>query len=301
MQFENPMTFVRSLKGAPASVLWALVFTRQMMTALELQQWTGYKGDNLTVALRLLVDLGWIVARSTRGPWGLAEGRQLPLMQAFFDGGDQLLGETPIKSDSGSLIVVNVESEESEKFRATTLTNKGVNPIKSDSGSTVSVKTIVKDDADVDLCLAELKAGGIYGKKAAEIAEDWHITVEDIRAQFAWAKSEAWDNPNGMVIYRLLNHVCPPPLEQRKPAVEKLKPTMKDWLGAAYMDSQIKHSDDCECIDCRRLHPENYCTYRVRLSNRYNHKEQLSGECGARVEPGHRYCVNHLKYESEEP
>src|SRR3990172_4914579 len=80
MQFENTMTFVRAIKGAPASVLWALCFTRQMMTALELQQWTGWKGDNLTVALRLLVDLGWVVARSPRGPWGLAEGRQLPLM-----------------------------------------------------------------------------------------------------------------------------------------------------------------------------------------------------------------------------
>jgi hypothetical protein len=80
MQFENPMTFVRALKGAPASVLWAFVFTRRVMTAKELQKWTGYKDDNITLATALLVDLGWLVARSTRGPWCLADGRQLPLM-----------------------------------------------------------------------------------------------------------------------------------------------------------------------------------------------------------------------------
>lgn len=80
MQFENMMTFVRAIKGDAASVLWALIITQRMMTALELQQWTGYKGDNITVSVRLLIDLGWVVARTPRGPWGLAEGRQLPLM-----------------------------------------------------------------------------------------------------------------------------------------------------------------------------------------------------------------------------
>ncbi len=79
MHFENSMTFVRSIKGAPASVLWALLFTRRAMTSLELQQWTGYKDDNIKLAVRLLTDLGWITARSARGPWSLAQGRQLPL------------------------------------------------------------------------------------------------------------------------------------------------------------------------------------------------------------------------------
>jgi hypothetical protein len=63
-------------------VLWALVFTRRAMTGLELQQWTGYKDDNIKLAVRLLVDLGWVIARSSRGPWCLAEGRQLPLAES---------------------------------------------------------------------------------------------------------------------------------------------------------------------------------------------------------------------------
>jgi hypothetical protein len=80
MQLENPMTFVRAMKGAPASVLWALLFGRKVMTLLELQAWTGYRADTLRAALHMLMDLGWLHARSSRGPWGLTGGRQLPLM-----------------------------------------------------------------------------------------------------------------------------------------------------------------------------------------------------------------------------
>jgi hypothetical protein len=82
MPFENPMTFVRSIKGAPASVLFALLFTRHPMTNQELQRWTGYSDDTLTAAIQLLVDLGWIVALHARGPWAMDDRRQLPLMQA---------------------------------------------------------------------------------------------------------------------------------------------------------------------------------------------------------------------------
>src|SRR5512141_1890928 len=77
---ENPLTFVRSIKGAPASILWALLFTQRLMTNQELQRWTGYASDAVTNATRLLVDLGWLIPRSNYGPWSLAPGRQLPLM-----------------------------------------------------------------------------------------------------------------------------------------------------------------------------------------------------------------------------
>ncbi len=77
---ENPLTFIRSIKGAPASVLWALLFTRRAMTNQELQRWTGYASDAITAATHVLVDLGWLTAQSNYGPWSLAPGRQLPLM-----------------------------------------------------------------------------------------------------------------------------------------------------------------------------------------------------------------------------
>jgi hypothetical protein len=79
MSLENPLTFVRSIKGAPASVLWALIFTRCAMTGRELQQWTGYADENVATATSLPRMLVWISAGSERGHWGLAEGRGSPL------------------------------------------------------------------------------------------------------------------------------------------------------------------------------------------------------------------------------
>ncbi len=80
MSFENLVTFVRSMKGAPASVLLSLIFSRKSLTNRELQRWTGYSDDTITQATRLLVDLGWITASGPHGPWCLAAAPQLPLL-----------------------------------------------------------------------------------------------------------------------------------------------------------------------------------------------------------------------------
>lgn len=118
--FENPMTFVRAMKGAPASILWAFLFSKRVMTALELQEWTGYKGDNITVAVRLLVNLGWLNARSPRGPWCLSEGRQFPLMNDESD----LIGFIPTTTTT---------MEEEKQDKSVVVVKRGTTPIKSDS------------------------------------------------------------------------------------------------------------------------------------------------------------------------
>jgi len=120
MQLENPTTFVRAIKGAPASILWAFLFTRRALTALELQEWTGYKGDNITVAVRLLVNLGWLSARSPRGPWCLCEGRQFPLMNNESD----LIGVIPTTTTT---------MEEEKQDKSVVVVKMGLTPIKSES------------------------------------------------------------------------------------------------------------------------------------------------------------------------
>ena len=76
------MTFVRSLKGAPASVFLAFLFARRPLTNRELQRWTGYSEDTIVQATHLLIDLGWVSALGSRGPWTMAIGRQLPLTES---------------------------------------------------------------------------------------------------------------------------------------------------------------------------------------------------------------------------
>jgi hypothetical protein len=69
---QQPMLFVQSLKGAPASVLLALAIAGRFMSHQELQLWTRCGKDQVTFALKTLTHLGWAVGQTVRGPWALA-------------------------------------------------------------------------------------------------------------------------------------------------------------------------------------------------------------------------------------
>jgi len=184
MQFENPTTFVRAIKGAPASILWAFFFTRRVMTALELQEWTGYKGDNITVAVRLLVNLGWLSARSPRGPWCLVEGRQLPLMNDESD----LIGFMPSSSSSSSSklnLPSNLEEQEEQ------------------------------DDSDLIGVVAALDAAGIREPKRSQLAKLKHVTPEFVDAHVRQCKAEGLEI--GTAIYRIQNNWSPGERYMTKP------------------------------------------------------------------------------------
>ena len=97
---ENPMSFVRLLKGAPGSILWALLFTRRAMTNQELQVWTGYADENVSKGLAFLEGLNWVTGRTSRGPWSLATGMQLPLSEDAPDDSD-FIGIARLSAASG--------------------------------------------------------------------------------------------------------------------------------------------------------------------------------------------------------
>jgi hypothetical protein len=80
---EQVMLFVQALRGAPASVLLALAFAGRFMSHKDLQLWTRCGKDQITLALRSLVQLGCVVARSTRGPWALARPLGIPGRDLF--------------------------------------------------------------------------------------------------------------------------------------------------------------------------------------------------------------------------
>ena len=204
--------FMQSLRGNQPMIVLAFLLFQTAMTIEELETVTGLHSDTVRTAVKGLASKGMIYKQT--GEHGRATW--LPSGDTFFGKllKNDLAFQNPKTSDSDGLIVVNVAIEEEYINKATTLTNRGQNRKNSDSEKILSVKTINKDEQDVQDCLAELREAGIYGKKADEIAEDWHITVTDIRAHLAWIKTEEWGNPNGMVIYRLLNHVIPPPLSE---------------------------------------------------------------------------------------
>ncbi len=173
MRFENSLTFVRSLKGAPASILWAFAFTRAVMTALELQEWTGYKGDNITVAVRLLVNLGWLVALSPRGPWCLAEGRQLPLMELVEKVDQFTRGESDL---IGVRATTTTAMEERKGDYSAVVVIKAANPIKSES---VVYETL---GVTFEKNLQECRLSGIGEPKASQISKLPWVSPELIKA-----------------------------------------------------------------------------------------------------------------------
>lgn len=201
MEFEQPMTFVRAMKGAPASVLWALVFTRRMMTADELERWTGYADENITKAVRLLVDLGWVIARSARGPWGLADGRQLPLSHESDKIG--LAADSSSSSTYPGLLSSYREEEQEER-----------------------------DESDLIGLSEALDSAGIREPKRGVLLKLAHVTPELIAAHVAQGRAEGVNM--GTVIYRIQHNW--EPQERYKPKTNAVEPgywnkqfDMKGW------------------------------------------------------------------------
>jgi hypothetical protein len=73
----NPMMFTRSIKGAPASILFVFMLTRQAMTVKMLCAYTDYKPDSIRDALDVLTGYG-LVSENKRAHgesiFSLAEG-----------------------------------------------------------------------------------------------------------------------------------------------------------------------------------------------------------------------------------
>lgn len=218
MQLENPITFLRSIRGAPACVLWALIITRRPMTNLEVQRWTGYGHDSVTPALRLLVDLGWVSARSPRGPWCLAAGRQLPMMQ---------IPETELGGASGAAEIENSESG----FPAL--------PLSSSCSSNIEGATDIEQQEQLNAgfphlhghkpaCSEALRAllqAGIREPKASALARLAHVTPEYVRAHVRKALEQG--HALGTAIHR----------------IERAWPLERN--------SKAAHGEDCQCAYCR--------------------------------------------------
>lgn len=228
MQDQQTSMFLQSLRGNQALIALAFLLIRRALTIEDLEGFTGLDNDTVRKAVKGLKTKGLLFMQ--RGE----HGRQtwIPIGGTFFA---QIFEQSPKTSESGS-IVVNVESEETKFLYSTTLTSSSQSPKTSDSDAEPSYwQHLPKPLEEIRQCMALLRSAGIIGKKAREIAEDHHISADMIKAHLAWVKTEQWDSPTGMVIYRLQNHVDAPQL------------------------NELGHVLECRCEECRQM----------RLSQRY--------------------------------
>lgn len=236
MKLENPLTFVRAIKGAPASILWALFFTKRTMTALELYRWTGYRDEAITEGLRLLCDLGWITAHGPRGPWSLSGGRQLPLtnLEGLEDSASPVFPESGFSglTRSRSEIKINVPSY------------LPLDPLKEhESGLTGLVAENLKA---LDEC--EIREPG-----RSRLASLEHVTPEFIRAHVDGAKAEGLQL--GAAIYRIQNNwKAPEPKTKARIVTTGQGKRQQTITIPEDLDQSVAnftgHKLACTCLDC---------------------------------------------------
>ena len=274
MPLELTQTLIRSWKGAAISILVCFWSTRRAMMALELSEWTGYKGDAIQEALRLLVNTGWLSARSPRGPWCLCEGMQLPLMEA----------DSVLNGVSEATTTTTMEGKKRDRVAAVVL--RAATPFKTESQvyETPGV-TFEKNLKACQLC-------GIGEPKATKISNLPWVSPEFIEAH---VKSLYADQVIGLAIVRIQSNELPRTwLDEAKPEQKKSGNSFICDVCGNHPCNCEEHEDDCDCIQCRLDYPERFCKAVVKGRRNERH------ECNALVVPGEKYCEVHLQEESED-
>jgi hypothetical protein len=105
------MQFLRSLKGAAASILITMMLVNRTFEQKELMQLTNYSDKTIQSGLELLLSYG-IVERPNRFAWRLSDGlRQLPLFP------QSVLAAYSQNPRAGIILEQAVDNSDTEKFR----------------------------------------------------------------------------------------------------------------------------------------------------------------------------------------
>lgn len=222
---EFNIRMVRSLKGAPISILVAMMLVQQPVRAEWLERVTGYTDKPVTQALLLLEEFGLITHNSRYG-WQLVKGLvQLPICVPELDssnGSDLTCKYTGGIADENQVDPSNgldltwketggvaegetttgAETEEksrnnseSELFR---LSSSCINQ-NLDSGKRLLPLESESEKFRVEKA-AECERQGIREPKKGLIVRDAKVTVRDIRYHVRTSQN------TGQAIYRILNH-----------------------------------------------------------------------------------------------
>ena len=224
-------TMVRSLKGAPATVLLLMLLERRPLAQAYICRHTGYSDKVIHDAMLLLADYGMVNATG-RYTWQLSAGaQQLPLMQGLL--GDGAADEAQASSESfrpGEEAQAVIEAEirpaqadSSESFRAagekspkTEFRSESFRPKSSlASRSCLNPELNLNHDPLPPLDsprsenfranLAELDGLGVRDPARSRLAGLAHVTPALIRAHFAAAGVTP-----GQALYRIEHNWAAP-------------------------------------------------------------------------------------------
>ena len=190
MQNINPLTVLRSLKGAPLSCLMALMFATQPVGKEWLSRVTGYSDKPVASALDYLLEMGFVTTAGRYESWQIKQNVfQLPLGNE-----NALPGSSRNNSDS----------------RPTT-TNLNI-----ESNTIVKKAVVVKESIPQNFHFSEshqiLKSAGIGEPMASRMANMDHASPYYLVAHILYAKKIKMDIP--LLIHRIRANDPAPRLNQ---------------------------------------------------------------------------------------
>jgi len=255
MQPIKVRRLVRSLKGSPAQILLAFLFVRRAMDVQEIHEWTGLKRETIYQALPALE--GLVVRQSV-----MAHGREI-----FAPGGDLLPFFQTMIDFTEEPETVSREIQMSEK-RTSGIDSVVVDDLSLNRASITTTTTTIGQESEkrtpgeMVALNAVLDEYVIIGAKRKQlIACEW-VDAAYVRVCVEQAKNEPanWDNPVGMAITRMLEHVPMPSTRENGHAencrCEKCK--VDDFFGqkarrkyaegpyAAYINRDDDESEDAD-------------------------------------------------------
>jgi len=181
MQNINPLTVLRSLKGAPLSCLMALMFATQPVGKEWLSRITGYSDKPVASALDYLLEMGFVTTSGRYESWQIKQNVfQLPL------GPENPLPETS-RNYSDSLpttTTINIDSNKIDK--------KAVEVVKEEPDSS---------NPNFEECHQILKSAGIGEPMASRLANKEHITPYYLIAHIQYARKKKMDT--ALLIHRI--------------------------------------------------------------------------------------------------
>ncbi|MEN6522859.1 MAG: hypothetical protein ABFD14_03955 [Anaerolineaceae bacterium] len=205
-EFEFTSTMVKTLKGAPLSVLMLLVLAKQPVSAQYLERESGYSDKAVNSALLYLADHGW-TTRNGRYSWQIANGvRALPLMPELDEPGEETPAEEEVCAQTVDPEDGSRRNSESEKFRVPSSSKSLTTSIERELTTTTSDPESEK--FRVSEVLQECIRAGIWQKRAEAIGAMPHVSGRMVRYWTQWAASKHKDLP--LAIWRI-EHNAPVP------------------------------------------------------------------------------------------
>jgi hypothetical protein len=212
MTVNDPaMSFFRTMKGAPHSVLAVLAYHGRPMTHRELQTWTGYHADTIRRATQDLMQMGWLAAQTPSGPWYVAHGRRVPCLHTRPAMGTQGAGA----SENFGIASENLGSAP-EKFGIASEnfgTASEIPGFPSRGGGLEEGKQEGQDlqppaskpgDPRFPEAMTALQEAGIHDPALSRLARLPHVTAEYVRAHVEKARLEG--RGLGAAVFRMERH-----------------------------------------------------------------------------------------------